>query len=70
MKKIYKTKEEWKNQLSDIAFNVTRNGSTEMALLLPILNVFVVKKFYLILTINLKVDLAGQVFSNLKIQLK
>ena len=31
MKKIYKTKEEWKNQLSDIAFNVTRKGSTEMA---------------------------------------
>ena len=31
MKKIYKTEEEWKNQLSDIAFNVTRKGSTEMA---------------------------------------
>ena len=31
MKKIYKTEEEWKHQLSDIAFNVTRKGSTEMA---------------------------------------
>ena len=31
MKKIYKTEEEWKNELSDIAFNVTRKGSTEMA---------------------------------------
>ena len=31
MSKIYKTETEWKEELSDIAFDVTRKGATEMA---------------------------------------